>query len=73
MKYIYSPQGAYEAQQNRVMDEAQVFEGARQNIYIKNFDNFVAIVNSGKTDYTSADRALKIQMICDDIYENNCY
>lgn len=73
MKYIYSPQGAYEAQQNRVVDEAQIFEGAGQNIYLKNFNNFASIVGSGKPDYTSADRALKIQMICDDIYENNCY
>jgi predicted dehydrogenase len=73
MKYIYSPQGAYEAQQNRVVDEAQIFEGAGQNIYLKNFNNFARIIQSGKPDYTSADRALKIQMICDDIYENNCY
>ena len=73
MKYIYSPQGAYEAQQNRVMDEAQTFHGAGENIYLKHFNVYAGLVKSGKPDYTSAERALKIQMICDDIYENNCF
>ncbi len=73
MKYIYSPQGKYEAQQDRVVAEAQEFVGAGGNMYEKQFAAFGDSVRSGKCDYSNAERALKVQVICDTIYNENCY
>ncbi len=71
MKYIYSPQGKYEAQQERVLSESKVFEGEGGNMYLKQFKAFGDILASGKCDYTNAERAYKIQALCDKIYKEN--
>ena len=68
MKYIYSPQGSYEAQQNRVVTKAKTYYGKRGNIYTKQFKAFNALVSSGKPDYSNAEQALHIQKLCDEIY-----
>ena len=70
LKYIYSPQGAYEAQQNRVVTKAKTYYGKRGNIYGKQFKAFNALVANGKTDYANAEQALHIQKLCDEIYKN---
>lgn len=71
LKHIFSPQGSYEAQQTRVTAEAKEYIGGETNIYLKQFDAFVKILNSGTCDYSNADRALKVQSLCDQIYQNN--
>ena len=71
LKYIYSPQGAYEAQQNRVVTKAKNYYGKHGNIYTKQFKVFADLVAAGKTDYSNAEQALHIQKLCDDIYANN--
>ena len=71
LKYIYSPQGAYEAQQNRVVTKAKNYYGKRGNIYGKQFKAFNALVAKGKTDYANAEQALHIQKLCDGIYKNS--
>ena len=68
LKYIYSPQGAYEAQQNRVVTKAKNYYGKHGNIYTKQFKVFADLVAAGKTDYSNAQQALHIQKLCDDIY-----
>ncbi|MBR7132681.1 MAG: Gfo/Idh/MocA family oxidoreductase [Clostridia bacterium] len=68
LKYIYSPQGAYEAQQNRSVAKPQLFYGKKGNIYLKQFKAFNKLILSQNRDYTNADRALEIQGICDSIY-----
>lgn len=71
LKYIYSPQGVYEAQQNRVVTKAKAYYGKHGNIYSKQFKAFNALVANGKTDYANAKQALRIQKLCDEIYANN--
>lgn len=70
LKYIYSPQGKYEAQQSRLVTRAQNYYGKGGNIYTKQFKAFNALVAEGKTDYANARQALKIQKLCDEIYAN---
>ena len=73
MKYIYSPQGDYEAQQNRISGKAQTYYGKGGNVYTKQFAAFGKLILSGKTDYTNAERALRIQELCDEMYKHNHY
>lgn len=68
LKYIYSPQGSYEAQQNRMVTKAKTYYGKRGNMYLKQFQAFNALIAGGKPDYANAEQALKIQKLCDDIY-----
>lgn len=71
LKYVYAPQGGYEAQQSRSTAEAREYFGEETNIYLKQFDAFDKILDTGVCDYTNADRALKVQSLCDEIYQNN--
>ena len=71
LRYFYSPQGDYEAQQNRVVSKAVNYYGKGGNIYTRQFKEFNKILLSGKCDYTKAERALKIQTLCDKIYAEN--
>jgi len=68
MKYIYSPQGDYEAKQSRVLTDSEEFHGEGTNIYTKQFDAFYELVFSKKTDYKSIKQAIHIQELCDKIY-----
>ncbi len=73
LKYIYSPQGDYEAQQQRIIGKPQTFYGKGGNMYTKQFAAFGKLVLSGKPDYTNAERALRIQQLCDEMYKHNQY
>ncbi len=73
MKYIYSPQGDYEAQQQRVTGKAMTYYGKGGNMYTKQFAAFNKLILSGKRDYTNAERALRIQELCDHMYKHNQY
>lgn len=68
LKYLYSPQGDYEAKQSRTVTKPQVFYGKRGNVYLKQFKAFSKLVLNGTPDYQNAERALEIQGICDSIY-----
>ena len=70
MKYIYAPQGAYEAQQDRVVAKARTYYGKGGNMYRKQFAAFNAILAKGQPDYRGAEQALHIQKLCDEIYKN---
>ena len=71
MLYLYSPQGDYEAQQNRVFDKPKKYYGANGNLYLKEISKFAKLVKSGKPDYYFADRAVQVQKIVDKIYKEN--
>ena len=73
MKYIYSPQGDYEAQQQRVIGKPQTYYGKGGNMYTKQFAAFNKLILKGELDYTNAERALRIQELCDQMYKNNNY
>lgn len=71
MLYLYSPQGDYEAQQNRVLDKPKKYYGAKGNLYLKEISKFANIVRSGKPDYHFAERAVQVQKVVDKIYKEN--
>ncbi len=73
LRFLYAPQGGYEAQQIRTVTKPKTYYGKGTNIYTKQFKAFNAILESGKPNYTNAERALRIQAICDKLYEENCY
>ena len=68
MRFIYSPQGGYDAQQSRAVAEPQTFTGAGGNIYQKQFAAFNQLILNGNTCYTNARTAQYIQDLCDRIY-----
>jgi len=68
LKFIYSPQGDYEASQTRGVTKSKNYYGKKGNIYLKQFARFTSLIRRGKLDYSSAKEALKIQRICDEIY-----
>lgn len=71
MSYLYSPQGEYSAIQERQTDKPIEFFGENGNLYLKQIKNFCNILNSGKTDYFYADRAVQVQSVVDKIYKEN--
>ena len=68
MRFVYSPQGSYDAQQSRAVAEPQTFTGAGGNIYQKQFAAFNQLIQDGNTCYTNARTAQYIQDLCDRIY-----
>lgn len=71
MRYLFAPQGAYDAQQSRTVNEPVIYTGAGENIYGKQIAAFVKILQSGKNDYFYADRAVQVQEVVDNIYADN--
>ena len=70
MKFIYAPQGNYEAAQVRTTTKPKLYYGKRGNIYTKQFSHFNRLLKRKNPDYTSAREAIKIQKLCDEIYGN---
>ncbi len=68
MRYVYSPQGSYDAQQSRTVAEHQTFTGTGSNLYQKQFTAFNNAVLDGTPCYDNAQTALHIQRLCDKIY-----
>jgi predicted dehydrogenase len=71
LSHLFAPQGNYEAAQNRsVNDLPTVYtaEATENNMYRRQLAAFAALVESGKTDYTRTDRALRVQELVDRIY-----
>ncbi|MBQ9833431.1 MAG: hypothetical protein IJO48_06850, partial [Clostridia bacterium] len=69
LRCICSSQHNYEAQQIRMISKPQNFYGRRSDIYAKQFKEFNKLLRSFKRDYSNAQRALSIQLLCDKIYE----
>ncbi len=70
LKHIYVPHGEYAPMQNRVAGEAVTFEGSGEDLYQKQIRAFSALLSKDERDYTSADRAVHIQELVDDIYSD---
>ena len=68
LSYLYSPQGDYVDQQNRVLDKSKKYYGKKGNLYLKQIRAFAKILRSGKNDYYFAERAVQVQEIVDKIY-----
>ena len=68
MSYLYSPQGDYDATQNRVEVKPLIENGAKGNLYLKQIRHFTDLISKGECDYFYAERAVHIQEIVDEIY-----
>ncbi len=68
LSYLYSPQGDYIAAQKRTTEKPTEYTGERNDLYLKQLQDFCACVKSGRTDYFYADRAVQVQEIVDKIY-----
>ena len=68
LKHLYSPQGDYSAMQNRVTSEPTTYLGEQGDLYLKQIQDFVKNVKSGKLDYTYTEKAVHVQGIVDKIY-----
>ena len=67
--YLYSPQGDYSAQQSRVVYKPETYNGAGEDLYLKQIQCFTETVKSGTPDYFYADRAVQVQKVIDKIYK----
>ena len=70
LSHLYAPQGDYSAQQSRTVCEPTVYHGAGADLYEKQIALFCQQVESGKTDYFYADRAVQVQSVIDKIYSD---
>ena len=71
LNYLYSPQGDYEAKQNRVAGKPKKYKGKNGNMYLKQIQAFAKQVNSGKLNYKLANRAVQVQQVVDEVYKQN--
>ena len=68
LKHLYSPQGDYSAMQNRVTSEPTTYLGEQGDLYLKQIQDFVKMVECGKLDYTYTEKAVHVQGVVDKIY-----
>ncbi len=71
MSYLYSPQGEYVAQQERTTFKPKKFKAKGGDLYQKQLEDFCKMVESGKPKLKYAYKAVEVQKIIDDIYEQN--
>lgn len=69
MQFISSAQTDYEAAQVRSTVKPVNYYAKGKNLYLEQFADFTKLLLSGKTDYSNAVRAMKIQETCDEIYK----
>ena len=70
LSHLYSPQGDYSAAQNRTTDKPTEYVGEGADLYLKQLQDFCALVKTERTDYFYADRAVQVQEIVDKIYSD---
>ena len=73
LAHLYSPQGGYDAAQNRNINPlptCYTAEATENNMYLRQINAFTDLVESGKPDYRLTERALHIQKLVDMIYKN---
>ncbi len=71
MSYLYAPQGAYDAQQSRTVAKPRKYRGKGSDLYLKQIENFIKTVKSGKNEYKFADEAVHVQKIIEKIYKDD--
>ncbi len=71
MSYLYAPQGEYSALQDRTTFKPKKFKGKGNDLYQKQLEDFCKIIESGKPKLKYAYKAVEVQKIIDDIYQQN--
>lgn len=70
LKFTYAPQSKYDALQKRCEIGSKNYYAKKGNLYLKQFQRFNKLITNGYMDYSSCTEAVKIQRICQDIYEH---
>lgn len=68
LKHLYAPQGDYSAMQNRVASEPVEYLGENGDLYLKQMVAFREMIESGTPDYTYTEKAVHVQGVVDNIY-----
>ena len=68
LTHLYAPQGGYDAAQSRVTREPVVYTPEGKNLYEYQLRVFRETVTSGTPDYFYAERAVQVQAVVDEIY-----
>ncbi len=68
LSHLYAQQGDYSAIQDRKTLKAIEYDGEGNDLYLKQFEEFVKIVSGGKCEYFYADKAVHVQRVVDKIY-----
>lgn len=71
MTHLSVKAGDYSAKQDRVALEPVVYEGAGANLYEKEIDDFSREIIDGIFDNESIERAIRVQLLTDKIYQNS--
>lgn len=71
LKYLYAPQKDYAAMQTRSTRKPKKFKGKNGDLYLKQIDDFVRTVESGKPKYKNADKAVHVQRVVEKIYDDD--
>ena len=70
LSHLYAPQSEYIAIQNRKTNAPTEYAGGGADLYLKQIQDFCALLQNGRTDYTYSDRAVQVQEVVDKIYNN---
>ena len=68
LKHLYAPQGDYSAMQNRVANEPTEYFGEDGDLYLKQIVAFRQTIESGSPDYTYTEKAVHVQGVVDNVY-----
>ena len=69
MLFLQCKQGDYVAAQNRVSDKPKIYHGKQGNLYLKQIQDFCKIINTGKVNYTYANKAVHVQELVEKFYK----
>lgn len=69
LTHLYAPQGDYDAAQTRAVYEPKTYTPEGKNLYEYQIRLFRETVMSGTPDYFYAERAVQVQTVVDQIYE----
>ena len=71
MLHLYTPQGEYDASQDRSISEPQSYYPEGEDIYLRQIRDFNRMINSGDLDYTYTEDAVLVQKLVDDVYSDS--
>lgn len=71
LSYLYAPQGEYSAMQERKTLKPKKFKGKGEDLYLKQIRDFTARIKSGKPEYKTAAKAVHVQKIVEQIYQDD--
>ncbi len=71
MFFLKCKQNDYIAAQNRVADKPKTYKGKNGNLYLKQIKAFCKLIKAEKLNYSNAKKAVHIQELVENFYEQN--